>query len=71
MISPQFDFDDCEFNDLTDELPGNTPIKITVDAPNVDPLDIKVSDWRDIMKARIFIENGTALLRGLFIGALG
>ena len=55
MISPQFDFDDCEFNDLTDELPGNTPVEITVDAPNIDPLDITVSDWRRIMKARIYL----------------
>ena len=54
-IKIMIDFDDCEFNDLTDDLPKDTPVKVTVDAPNIDPLDIKVSDWRDIMKARILL----------------
>jgi len=50
-----FDFDDCEFNDLTDDLPGDVPVKVTVDTPNAFPLEIKVSDWRNIMKARLLL----------------
>lgn len=66
-----FDFDDCEFNDLTKDLPEDTPVKITVDEPNIDPLEIKVSDWRGIMKARLllrmsihYLEDYSTLLWG-------
>jgi hypothetical protein len=51
----KYDFDDCDFNDSTDALPEDTPVKVTVDKPNIGPLKINVSDWRNIMRARILL----------------
>lgn len=50
-----FDIDDCEFNDLTKDLPEDTPVKITVDEPNLDPLTIEIKVWRDFIKSFIYL----------------